>query len=199
MQTKYIELTLLPDIEVDLRYLWEQVYKKFHFTLSTLMHQNGGINSVGCSFPQYDLVNATLGCKMRVFAYSESDLKVLNLNNLFSDLSDHVHVSSIKQVPNHTEYATFGSVRRTTQSSAAKFARKAVKRAQARGEPINYDEALKKFANVTKNTQYPFIKQVSNSTGHKFSLAIKHTVRKNQILGQFNSFGLSNESTVPVF
>ncbi|MEF1338520.1 type I-F CRISPR-associated endoribonuclease Cas6/Csy4, partial [Vibrio rotiferianus] len=130
MHKHYIELTLLPEGEVDLRFLWEKVYTKLHLALSTFAHDNNGRNTLGCSFPHYDLTQFTLGHKLRVFGYTEDELSGLRLDALLTDVLDYVHITSVKHVPGNCGLVCFGSVKRRTSASISKLARRRVKRSE---------------------------------------------------------------------
>ena len=136
----YIEITLLPNIEEDIPiyFLWEKVYQQLHLAFVDVKDANDKI-PVGVSFPNYDENQHQLGCKLRLFALSENVLETLNLDKWLSRLSDYVHITSIKPVPESIQgYAYFKRPR--IENNNAKLARRRAKR-----NGTSYEEALSHF------------------------------------------------------
>lgn len=90
---KYVEITLLPDAEIDLHFLWEKLYQQLHLAFVEIADDQGMIN-VGVSFPRYECTEEkrSLGYKLRLFAESEDALRALQLDKWLARLSDYVHV-----------------------------------------------------------------------------------------------------------
>ena len=200
---KYVEITLLPDAETPLYFLWEKLYSQLHFALVEVADVKGKVN-VGASFPKYHQEKRRLGDKLRLFSNSEQNLEALQLSKWLSRLTDYVHVKKIQDVPAEVEgYAYFS--RLIEKGSDAKLARR---RAKKLG--ISYEEALTFFQDKKERLQpkrnahlYPFIRTKSLSTddgSNKYFVTIVRTETDALVLSKgFSTYGLSSDSSVPVF
>src|SRR5699024_8632233 len=87
-------------------FIWSKVYTQIHIAFADYNRTNGSF-AHGVSFPQYHFDEQSqkghLGKKLRIFATSESELKVLDLSKWLSRLADYVHITSIKDVPNQVD------------------------------------------------------------------------------------------------
>ncbi len=194
----YIDITLIPSVEVSLSFLWRKVYQQVHCGLVGFM--NGAAESeIGVSFPDYRTAKSDdgemlLGRRFRLYSKKKEALEALNVTCLFARLSDYVHVTSIKMLPNHIRgYYRFKRVQ--SKSNTERLARRKAKR-----ENITYEQALmliSKRKNVFKKS--PFINLASISTGHNFPLIISRETVEAEIPGNYNSYGLSSNTTVPIF
>lgn len=193
MMKHYIEITLLPNPEVDVHFLWSKVYLQLHLALVEIKDANSLV-SVGVSFAEYhrDEKHCVLGSKLRVFAESAELLEKLNLNHWFNRLSDYVHISSIRTVPNEHSHVVVSRVH--TPANTGSLARRNAKR-----HGITLDEALAKYQNyeAKRLSHLAFIKIKSLSNAHDFTLCILQSERSTAEFGQFSTYGLSNTSTVP--
>lgn len=189
----YIDITLLPDLETPLYFLWEKVYPQLHLALVEIKESNNKAN-VGVSFPFYDEKQHQLGCKLRVFAPSYELLEKLNMNQWLSRLSDYVHISSIKAVPEKiTGYAVFMRVQLKTNN--ARLARRKAKR-----DNMSLQQALAYFeGHQEKTSRLPYVQIKSCLTEQRYRLLIAQVERSHQVTEGFSCYGLSRQSTVPVF
>ncbi|GIU22455.1 hypothetical protein TUM4637_04060 [Shewanella hafniensis] len=109
----YLDITLLPDAEANLGFLWHKVFQQIHLLL--VEHKVSKDDSaIALSFPQYDANKPhsqkafPLGDKLRLLAETEQQLVKLNIALCLARFSDYVHIKAIKAVPsNVTEYAYF--------------------------------------------------------------------------------------------
>ncbi len=191
---KYTEITLLSSDEVPLYFLWEKVYQQLHLVLVEAQDSNNKVK-VGVSFPDYDASQYQLGHKLRLFAQSDEELENLNINKWFFRLSDYLHISSIQDVPEKVKgYAFFKRLQ--LKSNNDRLARR-----KARRENISYEQAKVHFNR--RKEQYsraPFIRIKSHSSGKRYRLMIVRIDTDNfQTSGEFNTYGLSSRSSVPVF
>ncbi len=105
---------------------------------------------VGVAFPQYDEQQHQLGCKLRLFAPSCELLEKLNIKQWLSRLTDYVHISSIKNVPEKIDsYVVFKRVQLKT--SNARLARRKAKR-----KGITQQQALAYLQEHHEKTQTAF-------------------------------------------
>ena len=189
----YIEITLLPDAEVGQYFLWGKLFQQVHLALVEMKAADGSI-PIGLSFPEYSDDKNLLGNKLRLFAREESSLEQLNIRQWLDRLSDYLHISSIRAVPeNINGYARFHRVQ--TQSSKQRLARRKAKR-----EGISQEEAMLNLNGFQEQTsQLPFINMQSLSGRQKFRLFIARDLVERAVDSGFTSYGLSAESTLPDF
>jgi CRISPR-associated endonuclease Csy4 len=189
----YQDITLLPDPETPLYFVWEKVYQQLHLALVEIKQDNKV--KVGVAFPHYDAEQHQLGCKLRLFAPSYELLEKLNMHRWLERLSDYVHISSIKNVPdNITTYAVFKRVQLKT--SNARLARRKAKR-----QGISEQQALASLqGHPEKTSELPYIQIKSHQTEQRFRLVIEQQkVQTSQVTEGFSCYGLSSTNTVPVF
>lgn len=190
----YVEVTLLPDVEIPLNFLWQKVYQQLHLRFVEMKNKDG-LQSVGISFPKYDTGSTnTLGEKIRLFAQDIETLECFNARQTLQKLSDYVHVTGIRDVPENV--TTFGCFSRLQlKTSNLRLARRKAKR-----EKIEIPVALSKFTkHIEKRTTAPFVIIKSVSNGEMFRLFVAYKEQTNNNSGEFGTYGLSSSSTVPVF
>jgi CRISPR-associated endonuclease Csy4 len=196
----YLDITLLPDTEITLGFIWFKVYQQVHIALAE--NKNGQRKSdIGLSFPQYFEQGTAfpLGNKLRLFAPSKEQLEELAITTWLKRFVDHTHVTSIKAVPESiTEYACFSRQQFTTNLS-----RLAKRRAKRHEE--TFEQALQYYANFEdEQTKLPYINVRSLSKNEQFKLFIdgeRSSLVKNN---NFTCYGLSGreegeKTTVPWF
>lgn len=195
MMKYYIEITLLPNEEIPIYFLWEKLYQQLHLAFVEIKDGSNKA-AIGVSFPKYDNTLHHLGCKLRLFAPFNADLENLNINQWLSRLSDYVHITSIREVPNKKikGYAHFKRIQ--LKSNNARLARRKAKRKE-----ISLDEAqgfYKQYKEVYSRA--PFVRIKSLSSDKRFRLLIeKVDVDKAGSKEVFSTYGLSSISTVPLF
>ncbi|MFT7559826.1 MAG: CRISPR-associated endonuclease Csy4 [Flavobacteriales bacterium] len=193
----YLEITLLPTDDIGHYFLWSKIYQQLHFWLVKLTTGKGG--EVGFSFPEYSTKQPRLGRKIRIFAESREALTQLNTGRWLERLSDYCHISSIRSVPEQTQYAVFG--RKQFRTNPERLARR---RAKRKGE--TYEQALAYFSGFEGQlTNLPFVDLESLSTSEhehpkrRFKLFVTQRVVLTLQKGQFSCYGLSSLATVPWF
>ncbi|MEG2920458.1 MAG: type I-F CRISPR-associated endoribonuclease Cas6/Csy4, partial [Acinetobacter sp.] len=109
----YIEVTLMKTDDFSPYELWSRIYTQLHIAFAEIKDTYDNKVSIGVSFPQYRF-NAEkgvgfLGEKIRIFAQSQADLKKLNIQKWFDRLTDYLHITSIREVPENkiTGYAIY--------------------------------------------------------------------------------------------
>lgn len=189
----YLGITIKPQPEIPLYFLWEKVSQQIHLALVEMKDVNGKV-PVGVSFPEYDACQFQLGCKMRLFAEEKEDLEKLAINKWLSRLRDYVQLKPIEPVPEKPKgYACFRQVK--LKGNREKLARR---RAKRKGE--SFEQALAHYANYQEQqTKLPYINMVSQTNGHRFRLYIEKQVMDMPQEGFFSCYGLSSKSTVPIF
>jgi CRISPR-associated endonuclease Csy4 len=191
----FLEITLLPNPEVGKNFLWSKVFQQIHLGLVEKQDEKGRV-PIGISFPEYvtDEKFSVLGGKLRLLAKDEATLSQFNASQWLSRLSDYVHCTSIRPVPEKlTGYAIYQ--REQPKTNKERLARRYAKR-----HNVDYDTALMCYSEMAHQTiTTPFIRLKSLSGGNEFCLWIKKTVVTEPSGSKFSSYGLSAVSTVPDF
>ena len=130
---------------------------------------------------------------LRLFAQNEVDLKKLDLKKWLDRLTDYVHITSIREVPENIKgYAIYK--RKQVKTNAARLARHRVKRGD-----IGFDEALARYSNVVTTTNLPFVQMKSLTSDQMFKLFIEKQNAEQSESQVFSTYGLSSQSSVPEF
>ncbi len=194
----YQEITLLPDVEISPYFLWTKLYTQLHLAFVEQQDDDGKI-AYGVSFPQYRL-NADkqigfLGFKVRIFAQTEQALQTLNLTKWLERLTDYVHMTSIRAVP-QDKITGFSQYYRVIPKMP--LDERISHQAARHGVSLEVAaEHLKDYQ--TQATIEPFIRMPSQSTGHDFALHIGKKPTDGIGDGKFGTYGLSRSAGVPEF
>lgn len=189
---KYIEITLLPNVDISLYFLWEKVYQQVHLAMVEMQDSEKMVD-IGASFPKYNAKQFQLGCKLRFFAEEKQRLEELNTEKWLSRLIDYVQISEIEEVPESCAFAVYKRVQ--PKSSNARIARRKAKR-----EGTSFEEAMHNLGNrLEEISRLPYIHIKSLSSEKKYKLFIEMQKSKQSRIGKFNTYGLSATATVPVF
>jgi len=194
----YLDITLLPDAEANIGFIWHKVYQQMHLALAENKTAKNE-SAIAVSFPKYG-EEFPLGNTLRLLANEQSQLEQLDVEKWLSRLTDYTHLKSIKEVPvTVTQFARFK--RKQFKSNLDREARR---RAKHKGE--TFEEALAHFQNYKIKTELPFINMTSLSTGdaslnRNFKLFIEKEMVGELEQGLFNCYGLSKggEGAVPWF
>lgn len=207
----YQELTLLPCAEVPAYFIWSKIYQQLHLGFVSQKDETGHV-PIGVSFPDYKdkpikktasgnekeeidsaVTLCALGLKLRLFAMEESILKEFDVKSLLVRLSDYVHITQVRPVPNKLKgYASY--CRFHQKNSVEQKARRYAKR-----HNISYEESLKLFPDREFNKVVPFIQLKSLTNKHPFRLFIRKIIKNQNTESNFGTYGLSDTSTVPEF
>lgn len=201
----YQEITLIDQAEISPYFIWSKLYTQLHIALAKSKDTNDKVN-IGVSFPQYIFeekiegkkAKVNLGKKLRIFAQNEVDLKKIDLKTWLDRLTDYVHITSIREVPENVKsYAIYK--RKQVKTNAQRLARHRVKRGD-----IGFDEALARYSHVLTTTDLPYIQMLSLSTSDeqdkkRFKLFIEKYDAQKSETQVFSTYGLSSVSSVPEF
>ena len=195
----YQEVTLLPGFEIPLYFVWSNVYRQLHLAFVDCKDENGSV-PYGVSFPQYqqEKKQSNLGEKVRVFAASKEALEQLDIKKWLQRLSDYVHVTGIREVPD--KIIGYSVYRRVHQNnSSEQKARRFLKRHAT--ETASYEEIVSKFIRSPAKwiQNIPYIKQKSLTNSSSFRLYVEKKECAREALGNFGTYGLSETTTVPEF
>lgn len=194
----YQEITLLPDADIALGFLWQNVFQQVHIALvenKTSTNQS----PVAVGFPDYRQAQFPLGSKLRLFAKEQATLERLAIHGWLTRLKDYVHIKGIKPIPNYVTHVSFvrkqvkspERIERDMQQKAALWAAKS-------GKPFKECLADLEQSKPTELCSLPFIylhsqdtKQRSPEKSSKFPLFIQMQQQSVSQDGNFNCYGLS--------
>ena len=192
----YQEIELLEQPDISLSSVWPKVYTQLHLALADFKNRFG-TQPIGVSFPDYGSECFPLGNRLRLFASSEKILADLNITLWFKRLIDYVNVKAIHPVPIRKvkSYAIFS--RKTVKINPECIARRYSKR----HPDVTYEEALKNIQ--SKKIQFlnlPYLSLGSLSSQQHFKLFIdKKEISERTETLNFSTYGLSHQSSVPIF
>ncbi|WP_324738021.1 type I-F CRISPR-associated endoribonuclease Cas6/Csy4 [Pseudoalteromonas sp. CuT4-3] len=197
----YQEVTLLPDAEIALGFIWKNVFQQVHIALvENKIAPNQSAIAVG--FPDYKQTNFPLGSKLRLFAKDKAELEQLGISEWLTRLEDYVHVKAIKPVPADVTYVCFKrthvkSAERIDRDMQEKAKRWAAKSGQSLAQCLLELEKTKPVG----HSKLPFIflhsqetKRRSPHKNSKFPLFISKVEVNGSENGTFDSYGLSAKS-----
>ncbi|MFQ3176137.1 MAG: CRISPR-associated endonuclease Csy4 [Psychromonas sp.] len=190
----YLDITLLPDIEIPLGFIWQKVFQQVHIALAdNKVSENE--SDIALSLPNYGDKVFPLGNKLRLFSTSEQALERLTITKWLKRFTDHTHITSVKAVPESiNEYACF--TRKQFNTNLSRLARRRAKRHMQ-----TFEKALQHYADFDdQQTKLPFINMKSLSNDTQFRIFIDRSITKAPTQGAFNCYGLSQvKATVPWF
>ena len=201
----YLDITLLPDSDITLGFIWQKVYQQVHIAL--VDNKVGGNESaIAIAFPHYGDGKFPLGHQLRLLATTEAQLSKLNIQKWLNRFEDYVHIKSIQPVPKNAAQVCF--VREQVKGQASiekKMLAKAKHQSEKFGIPL--DECLQKLEKSKPkvdsdiDSKLPFIwlesqqtKQRDGVQSRKFPLFIKKVEVESAQTGHFNCYGLSVNS-----
>ncbi|WP_423906114.1 type I-F CRISPR-associated endoribonuclease Cas6/Csy4 [Candidatus Spongiihabitans sp.] len=190
----YLDITLLPNAEATLGFLWQKVYGQLHLALVEMKMSNGN-SAIAVSFPEYGDKKFPLGSKLRLLSPTQEQLQQLDIGKWLNRLTDYSHCTPIKKVPESvSEFVRFKRVQFDTNVE-----RLARRRAKRKGESM--EQALKHFYGFKdRESKLPFINMNRLSKNKRFRLFIEKKIAKQKESCEFTCYGLSNqEATVPEF
>lgn len=192
----YCELTLLPNEEVDIYFLWSKVFQQVHLGLVERQDEQKQ-SIIGVTFPQYkqEARFSTLGSKLRLFAPTQAELEAFNLHQWLARLTDYVHISSIKAVP---ETINGYMICQRVQPKTGKD--RLVKRYMKRHLGVTHEQALAHYRDfVDEQLSLPFVQLQSLSSGQLFRVWIEQKLVSSAQDGLFSCYGLSAQTSLPNF
>lgn len=188
MTTHYVEIILLPDPEFSHAHLLGALVGKLHRALARLQ-----ANDIGISFPGYSLRPRTLGTVLRLHGDEPALLRLVHTPWL-QGMRDHVRLSELAPAPPEALHCLVQ--RRQFKTNVDRLRRR---RARRKGETLEQSAAAIPDA-VERRPDLPYVQLRSASTGQPFSLFIAlDKASTPTVSGGFNTYGLSQGATVPVF
>ncbi|KPH94698.1 CRISPR-associated protein Csy4 [Pseudoalteromonas porphyrae] len=199
----YLDITLLPEADITLGFIWQKVYQQVHIALvDNKVAENE--SAIAVSFPRYSTEKSgehefPLGNQLRLLANDEAQLTKLKIAKWLNRLEDYVHIKSVKPVPENVTYAAF--VRQHVKGEARiekDMLSKAQRWAEKSGQPLDTCLAELEKTKPKAVNSLPFIwlesqetKQRDAANSRKFPLFIKKVEIGKKQTGIFNCYGLS--------
>lgn len=214
----YLDITLLPDTEITLGFIWQKVYQQIHIALvehgyeserklkrgDTKILRN---SKIAVSFPEYKNHTFPLGSKLRLFAQTKEELEMLDIQSWLNRLIDYVGIGSIHLVPDVAGEVVFQQkrvkgIKRLDESLQKKANHISTKFG------VDFNTCLKdlKAKHSFEKCLAPFIQlesQSSKQSGERgvFQLYIEKLECFEPAKGEYDCYGLalSKTATVPWF
>jgi CRISPR-associated endonuclease Csy4 len=193
----YLEITLLPNEELPINFLWSKVFQQIHLGLVEIQDDKRQV-PIGVSFPEYfaNEQDKSLCSRLRLFAPNKATLVRFDVAKCLARLSDYVHCTSILEIPADkiTGYAFFKRVR--PNSNNERLARRRVKR-----KGVSFEQALAHYEDRAEGTTLlPYIQVQSQSSGQSYRLFIEKVATSSaSSQALFSTYGLSSQCAVPLF
>ncbi|QFU04429.1 CRISPR-associated endonuclease Cas6/Csy4 [Pseudoalteromonas sp. THAF3] len=197
----YQEITMLPDAEIPLGFIWQNVFQQVHIAL--VEHKAGPNQSeIAVGFPDYGQKGFPLGNKLRLFATEQAQLEKLSITKWLTRLEDYCHVKAIKPVPEEVTWVSFSRqhvksperIEREMQEKAERWSAKS-------GKPLVECLAELERTKPSSKCDLPFVylhsqqtKQRSPDINSKYPLFIKLQEFTGKSNGTFDCYGLSSKS-----
>jgi CRISPR-associated endonuclease Csy4 len=197
----YHDITLSPDAEANLGFLWQKVFQQVHLALVDSKVADNE-SAVALSIVGYGDKTFPLGNKLRLLAASKDILQKLDIYRWLNRLDDYCHISSIKTVPTEVkQYARFN------RKNVKSIEKKAQRRALHLAKPYNEVLAYLIEEGQSKACKLPFInvesqeskKRTGQGVSCQFLLFIEQVLFDEAVNGKFDCYGLSKTATVPWF
>ncbi|GAW94647.1 MULTISPECIES: type I-F CRISPR-associated endoribonuclease Cas6/Csy4 [Colwellia] len=180
----YIDIRLKPDAEMRENVLMNTVYSKLHKALVILQS-----TSIGISFPKYKVL---FGNVLRIHG-EQSYLNDLQGVDWLGGIKGYCKLSDVLSIPEMVQYRTIS--RKQANMTEAKLRRLITRKSITKDEVKLYK--AKMFSQGLDNA---YLELVSSSTGEKHRRYIQFgELKDTPVAGDFDSFGLSKQATVPWF
>lgn len=185
----YFDIRILPDPDFPTYQILSALYNRLHEVLVRLEQEQ-----IGVSFPHYQLNPRGLGALVRIHGSRENLSKISAQSWLKTGLRDHIEVTELSVVPVEAKHRLVSRVQPKLNVD------RLIRRHQRRHN-LSYAEAAAKYENAKlSKTSLPFVRLRSQSTNQEFALFIeKSELLEHPQSGIFNTYGLSNNATVPWF
>lgn len=188
MTTHYIDITLLPDPEFSDTHLLSALMSKLHRVLAQLR-----ADDIGISFPRHSLHPRTLGKVLRLHG-SEVGLTNLMSQDWLRGMRDHLHFTLPAVAPASAQHRTVQ--RRQFKTNAERLRRRRMRRKHETAEQA----AAAIPDSVEHRPALPYVQLRSTSSKQTFCLFVVHgPLQSEPTDGTFNTYGLSNGTTIPWF
>lgn len=188
MTSHYLDMRVVPDPESGPAQLLGTLYDRLHLALVQQRRDD-----IGVSFPQYSTNPLAIGNVLRLHGSGEG-LRDFLQTDWLKGMRDHVRLTEVTPVPAGARYRTVH--RRQFKTSVDRLRRRRMRR---KGE--TEQQAIEAIPSaVERRPSLPYVHVRSRSTGQPFCLFIAlGPLVHAQVIGPFNSYGLSNTATVPWF
>lgn len=189
----YQEITLLPDADISLNFLWTKIFTQLHIAFADRKNHTG-VMDLAVSFPRYG--EQTLGDKLRLIADSPEILDDFGVSHVLARYEDYVHMTKVRPVHENRIHGWAVYSRWQPKGALPRRARRYARR----HDDTTYEEAMKLLKQKKGKGPYPpYIKMRSLTTGQTFSLFIRKEAVETNTTGSIGTYGLSRDHAVPEF
>ncbi|MCW8332093.1 type I-F CRISPR-associated endoribonuclease Cas6/Csy4 [Photobacterium sp. SDRW27] len=181
----YLDIRVEPDLEITAPALMNNLFAKFHRTMAQVCH-----GRVAVSFPYHA---RTLGDVLRLHGRRDA-LELLMAQPWLKGLRDYTRVGEILPVPREIE--GYRCVSRVQKKSPRNLRRRSV----AKGW-LTEEEALQQIPD-SRHPQLtlPYLQLQSLSSKNVMRIYIRHgEISQLTAEGEYSSYGLSRQATIPWF
>lgn len=185
----YVDIEVRPDPEFGHSQIMNALYAKLH---RALVAQEG--LHVGISLPDVNAPEVlSLGMRLRLHG-TFTALSELLATEWLVGMRDHVTLTLPALVPDHAQHRFVRRVQ--VKSSPERLRRRFMRR-----HDLDEQTARQRIPDdLARFTRLPFLLVRSLSTGQIFKLFIEHgPIQSNAVSGNFNTYGLSKDATIPWF
>lgn len=184
----HIDIEVRPDPEFPAHQLMGALYAKLHRALAA-----GNSSCIGVSFPDFNSGAPHLGKRLRLHG-DFAVLAALMSSDWVRGMRDHITLTSPTCVPETTQHCVVRRVQ--VKSSPERLRRRLMRR-----HGLDAREAYRRIPDeAAELANLPYVQLRSTSTGQSFRLFIDHqTPQSHAVVGDFNTYGLSQTATVPWF
>ena len=200
----YQEINLLPDAEISLSFIWQNIFQQVHIAL--VEHKVSAKQSaIAVGFPDYGDKKFPLGSRLRLFAKEQVHLEKLSIHKWLDRLTEYSHVKTIKTVPDDVSWVSFS---REHVKSPARIERDMLEKAKrwSKKSGRSVEECLSdlKINKPKSRSLLPFIflysqetKRRSPEQSSQFPLFIQKQEVSSSLDGFFDCYGFSSKSNRP--
>lgn len=151
-----------------------------------------------------DPLKSTTGDRLQIFGQPEV-LEAIRRNLI--PMADYLFVSKVQPVRGATRHLVVRRVQNSvkTPASMARELRRAVRRAEERGRPLDAETLAHREAGIAACSKdvpadhLPFIHARSLSTNARFTIQFATEIVDTEVVGSFDSYGFSKDgTTVPM-
>lgn len=188
MTSHYVDIRVVPDPETTVPQLMGALYGRLHLALI-----ENKPNPVGVSFPGYSRNPRSIGGVVRLHG-SQENLVALMQQDWLKGVRDHVRLTEVLPVPADVSHRTVS--RKQFKTNVDRLRRRRMNR---KGETAEEARAAIPRT-MERKPDLPYVHAKSHSTKQNFCLFVALGPKKETAVdGEFNSYGLSGEVTIPWF
>jgi len=181
----YLDININSDLDVHQNKVMSLVFQNVHQSIVSL-----GVGKIAVSFPK--VASNTLGKLIRLHG-DENDLNLFLEKNFLLNIKVYCYIEQVKEIPNEVVFKKISRIRSNMSQSKL---RRLIKRGSISENEISiYMEKMLK-----NNLLNPYLDLYSESTKRTFRMFFQFSNFLTEAqAGEFDSYGLSDDATIPWF